>query len=421
MIRRVIIALLIVFAIAALAPAGVVVIHAHTGLADAKDLLAHQLWPQARQRLTSYLWLHSRDWEAHVLLAEACAKDSSLPSEEGATQAIHYLARVPDGAPLASLARLQQGRLTFLILQKPTQAEGLLREAIRLGAGLEAHQLLFTILCMTGRAEESEDTFWKVYELSSDDERPLRLRDWYMSQVFPLTANEPLDRVMGLLGPQESPAPLTESRRFLRFREREPQSPIAHAAVAQWCQDEGDPEFADRVLQAAEKELPHVKSNSFYLSVAIATYLDLGQFQRAQEYFQLWPSGHRGQAYWKWRAIIHDDVLHQYEEALAAYERALTMWPGPLDWRLHFRRLGCLARSKKTAEIPAAKEQADRIQGLMDADLHDRLRTAVGSLDDPAKLAEVVEFYRAIRRDREVKCWERHIQRIQGLAGLPGK
>jgi tetratricopeptide (TPR) repeat protein len=218
---------------------------------------------------------------------------------------------------------------------------------------------------------------------------------------------------MGILAPHESPARTTESRRYLRFRKREPEAAVNHVAVAQWFQEERDPEFAGGLLDAAAKEFPSARSDPFFLSVSIATQLDLGQFDAAQDSFRRWPENNRGHAYWKWRAIILDDVLGQHEKALAAYGRALALWPGPADWRLRHRQAGCLARLRRAEESAAMIDRIGRLKELMAVESHERVRAALGSLDDPERLSVVADFYRQLGRDREAVCWDKHIQRLQ--------
>src|SRR5688500_1914240 len=148
--RRVVIAILLVAIIAAGVPAAWAVIHAHTGYRAAEELAQHQLWPQARARLASYLWLHPGDAQARLLLADAFVKDEALPVDQAAAQAIHCLAQIPDSSPLAAEARLREVGFWFLLLQKPARGEVLLRQAIALGGELRAWQLLWTLLNFTG-------------------------------------------------------------------------------------------------------------------------------------------------------------------------------------------------------------------------------------------------------------------------------
>ena len=419
MIRRVFIAVLLVGALGAALAAALTLIRAQTGLEGGKELLAHELWPQARQRLSAYLWLHPADPEARFLMAEALARDEMLPAASAAAEAIQMLQAVPDNSSFGPAARLQQGRLAFLALHQPGRAERYLRRGIELGADLPAYQLLWTLLCMTGRVEQSESVFWEVYERSPPNEQPLRLREWYLSQFFPLSAHETLDRLMGVLGPDEMSSRTTESRRYLRFREAEPDSPVGHAAIANWCQQEGDPDFGIKVLEAAAKAIPSASTDPFFLSVLIATQLDLGRFDEAQSSFERWPADNRGHAYWKWRAAILDEVRRDHEAALVAYERAFKLFPGPTDWRLHHQFAGCLARLKRTSEASAAQERATRLSGQMNAQVHDRIRKCLATLSDPEKLTEVAQYYRGLGLVREAEAWEKHIRRLSSVAGLP--
>jgi tetratricopeptide (TPR) repeat protein len=411
--KRVLLATLLILALGAGVPTAVVVIRAQSSYSAAEELLAHQLWPQARQRLASYLWLHPQDGPARLLMADALVKDESLLAADSAKLAIECLDKIPDNSPVAAEARLRQGGFYLLLLQQPTRAEQQLRKSIELGGGIPAYQLLWTLLNFSGRSEESEEVFWRVYDLSPPDEQPLRLRDWYLNQFSPLTAHEYLDRQMGILGPQETPTRSTESRRYLRFREREPDAPASHAAVAHWCQQEGDPEFAVRVLEPAAKELPTARSNSFFLAASIASYLDLGQFDKAEDSFQQWPEDDRGHTYWKWRAIILDDVRGEHEAALEAYDRALAMWPGSADWGLQYRKASCQTRLRKLDEAAATKNRIEQLKAIMTGEAQDRRLAALASLENPEALSEVAQFYRALGRNREAEGWEAYIGRLQ--------
>jgi tetratricopeptide (TPR) repeat protein len=298
-------------------------------------------------------------------------------------------------------------------LRKPARAEQLLRSAIEIGDDdLAAYQLLWTLLNVTGRAELAESVFWRVYELSPENERPLRLREWYMNQFFPYSATEPLDRMMNVLASGEMATPTTESRRFLRFRESEPEAPLNHAALAQWCQQEGDPSFALRLLDAAAAELDNATHDPFFLATYLATLLDLGEHERAAAYFKKWPDSDRGHLYWKSHAAILDEVEEKPELASQAYERALEIWPGPIDWRLRHRRAACLARIGEAGLAAEERERATAVQKLMNIDTHERFRNALGSIQELEKL-EIVDFYRKLGRNREADCWLEQIQRMR--------
>ena len=413
MTKRIIVGILLVLAAGTGLYATVVVVRAQSGLKAGQELLAHQLWPQAREKLSRYLWLHPNDAPARILMAEALVKDEALPAVAAATRAMDYLARIPDNSPLAAEARLQQGRLCFLILQKPGRAEQLLRRAIDLEAdALPAYQLLWTVLNATGRVELSEDVFWRVYELSSEQEQPLRMREWYINNFFPLTASESLDRLMGILAPEETPTRTTETGRYIRFRNNEPEASVNHAVLAHWCQQEGDPDFALRLLDTAATELDNTSQDPFFLSAYIATLLDLGEHERAEAHLQQWPETHQGHFYWKWRAIIQDEFGDAHEDACKAYERALEIWPGPINWRLRHRKAVCLAKIGNEQLAAEERKRVIAVKQIMDVDTHERLRKALGSAQELEE-SGIVDFYRQLGRNREADCWMEQIQLLR--------
>jgi hypothetical protein len=390
-----------------------VAFRAHSALDTGRELLAHQLWPQARYSLAQHLWLYPHNADAQMLMAEAWVADDSLPPKEVATKASNCLALIPDSSPRAAEARLKQGRLTFLILENPDLAEQLVRQSISLDKDyLPAHQLLWTLMNVTGRSEWTEEVFWRNYELSTKQERPLRLREWYMQQFFPLTANEPLDRAMGILGPNEVPSRTAESRRYLRFRETEPEAARNHAALAQWFQQERDSGFAVRVLDAAAAKLPESQIDPFFLAVEIAVRLDLGQVKEAEACFRRWPENDRGHQYWKSQAMVLDNA-GKHKEALSAFDQSLLLWPGPVEWRLHFLRASCLARLKRPQEASAARKRAKEIQALTGIEEHERIREALTQLGRKEGLPELASFYRNLGREREALAWEQYLQQIR--------
>ncbi len=159
--------------------------------------------------------------------------------------------------------------------------------------------------------------------------------------------------------------------------------------------------------------------------------LDLGEHERAEAYFQQWPETDQGHLYWKWRAIIQDEFGNAHEDACKAYERALEIWPGPINWGLRHRKAVCLAKigneqlaalrhrkavclAKIGNEQLAAEERKRviEVKQLMDVDTHERLRKALGSIQELEK-SGIVGFYRQLGRNREADCWMEQIQRLR--------
>lgn len=388
-------------------------IRAHLAFNEGQKLLEAELWPQAREQLARYVKLHPSNAQARLMMAEALIQDSEMSTEEATKRAIAHLQAIPSTSELAGEAILREARLTFFILQLPSRAERLVHKAIELDSDdLLSQHLLWTILNMTGRHELTEDVFWRIYELTDPKDRVFRLREWYMSQFFPNSSNEALDRRMYLLGPNESSSPTTVSRRYLRFREREPGSPIPHAALAQWCQQEGDPDFGKTLVDAAASQLKNSQESPFFLATQISIYLDLGEFETAKACIDNWPKEDRSRPYWMWKAIVLDDVEGKLDQALQAYDKAMVLWPSHMDWRLQHRRAECLTRLNRPKDAEAQRAHAATIREIMVPELHITLREALENLADANKLQLVVEFYERLGRKREAAAWREHLKTL---------
>ena len=243
--RRGILYLVVAPAVVALAVVAAAWFWAATGLDDARGYAEYELWPETRVALQRYLWIHPGEPTAQLLLAEALIKDESLSTDEAAEEAFQCLRVIPDEASEGSRARLQEGRIEFFVLCRPTRAERLFRRAAELDPETpEPYYMLWKLKDQTGRAFSAEPEFWKVYEASPVATKAVLLREWYMSQFYPSTANPLLDRLMGIAPTERGDANRTEAIRFIRFRNAEPDSPLGYAALARWFQAANDAKSA---------------------------------------------------------------------------------------------------------------------------------------------------------------------------------
>lgn len=399
--------------LAAVAGLSLAMVYVQGSRAKAEDLARHGLWPPARRHLQRYLWLHPRDGQARLLMAEALVKDDRVPNEEAVEKALEHLGRISDHSPQGAIARTQEGRLLLLLEHKPARAERSFRRAIELDPNaLEAHDLLWRLMVLTRRSDLTEEVFWRVYELTPEESRGERLREWYMSQFYPVTASSPLDRAMGILGENESPTAKTEAARLINFRNSEPDEPLAYAALARWFIAEGDPKFALEVLAQASEKVDNAREDSFFLAALIECLIDLGEFERAGACFEQWPEPGSGYEFWKWQAIILDEVHGRYSEALEPYDRALSIWPGMVDWPTRFRKANCLARCGDHRGAEAERAKAKVMEELMTEETARRIFRAIGYLRNPTELELAAEFYDKLNRPREAACWRREIERL---------
>jgi tetratricopeptide (TPR) repeat protein len=240
-----------------------------------------------------------------------------------------------------------------------------------------------------------------------------------MTQFYPNTAYIPLERTMGFLGANEDPSDHSEMRRYQQFCHSEPDSPLGYAALAHRLRHMGDPQSGWKTLDDALATLGEEPTHTFWLSARIHCALDLGYVDQAAAHFQRWPESQRqGYEYWRSRAVVLDEALGQYDEAIAAYDEALRIWPGPVEWRLRFRKANCLTRAGRRQKAAQERTAAKVIEDLNRESLHVQLREKLAHLDDPAALEEIALFYEQIHRPREAELWRQAARRH--AAGGPG-
>lgn len=372
-------------------------------------------WGQVRVHLGRFLAIHPTDAGARLLIAEAFLKDEANLTRDVATDAaLRELEQIADASSHGPRARIQEARLRMFVLHQPRAAEERLRRAMALDPHSgEAPYLLWKLYDLTGRSDWADDVFWKSYDATPVPNRADRLREWYMSQFFPAYANPELDRLMGFLGEQDQPSLISEFKRLQNFRETEPDSPVALAAVAKWFHVEGDPKFALQLLTEAEPNLRAPYSEPFYVATLVSILIEMGEFERAEAAFRRWPEPHAGYEFQKWQAIIFDEVRQEFEYALGAYGRALAEWPGTADWRLQFRKAQCLARLGRSPEAEAQRNSAKSIEKLMDRDYQSGLRQALGQLTDATQLKKMLAFYQELSCQREVQAWSEVIRDLE--------
>src|SRR5579872_736547 len=345
------------------------VCRAERGRSLAAQLMRREVWPQARAELFRYLRLHPADAQSRLMLAEAFVRDDSLHGDESAGLAVDQLQRIPDTSELGAKARMQEGRLRFLILNQPTRAEKLLRHSLELDSdSFDANYLLWKLLDVTGRMHLTREFFWKAYELGPEAERPLRMREWYHTEFSPAAGNMPLDEKMGFTNPQDDSYLITEFRRLQQFRVAEPDSPIAAAALSRLFLRRGIRAKAQEFLESAQS-IEGAFDDPYYVPSWIALLIDLGEFDRAEELFRRWPGERSGYEYWKWEGIICDEVRHDDKGAVAAFDKVAGIWPGELDWQLLYRKAHCLVRMKADREAAQARSQALLIERMMEPEV----------------------------------------------------
>jgi tetratricopeptide (TPR) repeat protein len=401
--------LLVAVAVASLL-AGGGALYIHRDFAVAERLLVRGGHREAKARLQRYLRLYRRDARARLMLAQAIVADDDRPAEDAARDAVAQLALIPDQSPHAAEARTRAGRLLFLILLRPGEAEPLFEKAIELKPdALDPQIMLWNLLNVTGRFYFTHSLFWRMYDLSAPSDRPYRLRDWYLSEFGRGSAFAELDRKMGFLAKDASPSMLSEFDRLRYIRLAQPDWPAGTAALARLLRDEGYRELALQVLELAG---PEALRDPYFIGTRIQLAMDAGDFDLASEWFSRWPEPHEGYEYWFFRGTIADEIRRDDADAIVSYEQALREPLGDTDWQVLSRLAHCLLRSGRTAEARTVRERAEQLSKLMEREFHQKLRKSFGDLHDPDSIREIIDFYRKLGREREVAEWNAWLKRL---------
>lgn len=383
--------------------------------AAAERLLARGDIKAAQKRLRRYLRVYRSDDRARLLLAHAIVSDDDRPVEVVAREALVPLDQIDDSSPQGAEARTRAGRLKFLLLLRPGEAERLFRRAIELSPDdLDAHLMLWNLLNVTGRFHLSQPIFWRTYELSSQANKPLLLRDWYLSEFGRGTAFAELDRKLGVLSEKEKPSLVSEFERLRQIRAEEPDWPVGQAALARLLMHEGNKELARDVMK--QTQATHLaEQDPFFLATEIELAMDNGEFDRAGELLERWPEPRDGYEYWLWRGTYAEEALHDEQAAIAAYDKALSSPLGDTDWQLMVREAHCLLLAGHAEQARLKREAAAKLEKLMEREIHQRLRHVLSDLQNPEFIREIIAFYRDLGRPREISEWTAHLDRITGV------
>lgn len=376
---------------------------------QAQRLIAGRKFSEARQVLQTYLTWYRTDSRARLLLAEAYALDDTLPSS--ADDALAQLEQISNLVPESADARFREGQLRFLIQHRPAAAERLLRVSLRLRPDfLPANILMWKLLDVTGRQPEAAALFWKVHQLSPLADRPVRLREAYLSEFSPGAASAELDRNWGILGPDELPSPASEYRRYEMFMQAEPHEVLGYSAAMLWCIRHNKIEQASQLLAVALKSEDYTREHLFYAAMT-SLMLEKGLFAEAEKVFNAWPHPHEGYEFFKYQGTILDEVQHDISGAVTAYRAAIQAETGDAEWTTQNRLAHCLHKLGEHAAAETVQKQAKIVEQLMEPKVHQRIRDGLVDLQNPAGLQPVLELYQALGRERMVDAWKQVLER----------
>lgn len=380
-----------------------------SGLIRGQKAVDGRKWKQSQEILSEYLQQNPQDSAAHLLIAESLIKNP-MGGRDDVDRAIGHLRQVTDSSPEAAQARLQEARLTFLILRKPGQAERLLQQSLNLEPdSLETTLLMWRLLDATGRHIISREYFWKAYALTDEAGQPSLLREWFLAEFYPETANAEVHQRLGAVAKPTIPASLNT---WVRFRESEPEANFLHAAIAAYYLERGKPQSSLELLKESPN-LSKAMDDPFFVAVMFKSLVNLGELEKARACFERFPEPRTDYLYWSSKGVFDHQVEGDAQSGIKSYKRALDKWPAKYDWSLMTKLSDAL---RKTGQIDEASAFQERVQHITTriltkaniGQLHDKLQ----DLHDPIVAKEVSDLYTELGLKEEAAAWSRHQKKL---------
>jgi len=259
-----------------------------------------------------------------------------------------------------------------LALGRAAQAEESLQRAITANpADFAPWRLLLKILRVEDRTLEAEQMGWKAYAQIRADERPELLRELTLS----LLADLP-DEILRTTLERWVEADRTDVDAQVALWQRMAAAPRA-----------GDPD-RPALLAALDALLSSHPDHVGAREALVAALADAGEPERGRVLLDRWPEAARDARFWRLRGRWDLEYDRRPEEAVAALQRALAVFPQ--DWRSWYR----LARAQRilgrSEDGRRAAESVSRIREIVDPlTLGPRLNAAVNHLADPAALQDL--------------------------------
>ncbi len=375
-----------------------------SSLDSAKRNVIRANWKEARSEILNHLKQFPDDAEAHLLMAELIVKSNAIAPVESAKTASEHLQKIAGSDPLAAKARLQEARLSLLILEQPAKAERLLRESISLAPdSFEANFLMWKLLDLTGRHVVSDPYFWKCYELSPESERPERLHEWFLSEFYPEIANDSFYAAFQIDSIGKVPASINL---LARFREQEPTASFVYAALARFYLDNGKLPSSLEILKEYP-DLSKAMQDQFYVSVLFETLVEFGELEKARSCFDQFPEPRSGFTFCRCEGIFFQQVVGDSKAAATSFEKALATWPAKFDWGMMMKLAECYrvsGRNEESTELMARVKQITST--VLTTERTSRLRTELQDLSNPHAASEAASLYRELGLVQEANAWE---------------
>jgi tetratricopeptide (TPR) repeat protein len=338
--------------------------------------------------------------QAKLVLARATLSDESL-GEPILEEAFQWLEEISPSSSVYPDAVTDRSRLMLLSKVEVRAAERLVNEAIRQSPDhLAANQLLFTIYCLTNRPERADPVFWVGFRQIPTEEKPAAFRQWFLSQFTRNGANRAFDVGTGIVPPNREPSDDDIIKRFIAFKDSEPNEATHYGAMASWWLWRTETKTALEILQIGQERASSV-AEEVYLSSLIQALLNQGSLDQAKELLDQWPESERGFNYWRHLGVYQESV-NERQLAVETYKKCLEIWPGPIDANIRHRLGQCLKELGRSDEAAKVASQTEIARSWLE-DRWGLVRKAVDYLHDEQAVGVLLEFFTAIGKPEAVE------------------
>jgi len=351
------------------------------------------------------------------LLAQATLADASL-EERVLEDGYRLLDEIEPGSRVYADARVAKAKQMLLTKVQVRAAERVLDELLEVEPlHPAANQLLFTIYTLTSRADRADPAFWTGFDQLPAEEQPVAFRHWFLSQFTRNAANRAFDVGTGIVPLEREPSDDDIIRRFIVFKDSEPNEAIHYGAMANWWLWRTETQTALEILEIGQERADTV-AEEVYLSSLVQALLNQGNFAQVGTLLETWPESERGFNYLRHRGVYLEST-EQIEPAVATYRQCLTVWPGPIDANVRHRLNQCLLRLGRDEEAAAVATQTE-IARLWLEERWATVRKAIDYLHEDQAVGVLLDFFTAIGKPEAVAFLTEHRGRMAAaLAAEP--
>lgn len=345
-------------------------------------------------------WTQERRDRAKLALARATLSDETL-DEKVLLDSFGMLEEIGPSSSVYCDAVAERARQLLLTQIRVRAAERLLNEAIQLDPNhLASNQLLFTVYCLTNRPDRADPVFWNGFVQIPAEEKPAAFRQWFLSQFTRNGANRAFDIGTGIVAPNLEPSDEDIIKRFIAFKDSEPDEAAHYGAMASWWLWRTETKTALEILQIGQERAKSV-AEDVYLSSLVLALLNQGNFEQVKELLDQWPENERGFNYLRHLGVYQESV-NQTELAVQTYQKCLEIWPGPIDANVRHRLEQCLKDLGQPEEAAKIGQQTE-VARLWLEERWGMVRKAIDYLHDEQAVGILLEFFTAIGKPEAVE------------------